>query len=493
MSPLYAANEWSDPNIYFNVGKAMVHGKTLYTEVFDHKGPLIFFIYAAGYLISNDSFFGMFIIELSFWLVLAYSLYFTARIYLGKAASCIVSISFFLFLVELMKAGGSAEEFILCFESVSLYFFLKYFNSGSTPHKPGYMLLHGAMVTATLLIKINLIIFWFFPLLFIFIKLLLQKEFKNFILNVLAYIAGTVIVSMPILGYLWTHDALEEAYNIYIVLNKSYAKLQSLPKIISLLLFRTMYLFLTPMSLLLFAPIGIFYFPIKCMKNKIEKWSIVLSGISLYSSIFIGKFQYYYPIPFIIFSALGLIGVSLYLRKYVSLQLTTKSLSLVCCICLFAGLSIYPPGNTLIDEYFLREPENRSLALQTDRLKKEITKEKNPTLLNLGFGMGNSLFSTCNIVPNVKYFIRPNLSYDFYPELRKEQFEYIKNKKTQFVIIQEFVAIKELYKGDNPVDRPDFLKRLPALAENYRLVLSDTIVNKIDENSTEVYFLYKRK
>lgn len=61
MSPLYPINEWSDVNLYYNIGKAIFNGRTLYAEAFDHKGPLIFFIYGIGYAISNTSFIGMFL------------------------------------------------------------------------------------------------------------------------------------------------------------------------------------------------------------------------------------------------------------------------------------------------------------------------------------------------------------------------------------------------------------------------------------------------
>ncbi|MDR0825520.1 MAG: hypothetical protein LBN74_10530, partial [Prevotella sp.] len=84
MSPLYPFNEWSDINLYFNIGKAIFNGKVLYTEAFDHKGPLIFFIYGVGYLISNTSFLGMYIIEVLMWTFMIYAAYFTAKLYLDK-------------------------------------------------------------------------------------------------------------------------------------------------------------------------------------------------------------------------------------------------------------------------------------------------------------------------------------------------------------------------------------------------------------------------
>ena len=112
MSPLYYSNEWADVNIYFNVAKAIFNGRTLYTETFDHKGPLIFFIYGLGYLISNNSFFGMFLIQWIAWFTMVYYIYKLSKLYLDNTFAYIVAIIFPVFILKMMKAGGSAEEFI---------------------------------------------------------------------------------------------------------------------------------------------------------------------------------------------------------------------------------------------------------------------------------------------------------------------------------------------------------------------------------------------
>lgn len=94
LSPLYPSNEWSDLNLYFNIGKAIFNAKTLYTEVFDHKGPLIFFIYGLGYLISGTSFLGVYIIFSLLWIIAIFAAYYTAKLFLDQIYSFIVAITF---------------------------------------------------------------------------------------------------------------------------------------------------------------------------------------------------------------------------------------------------------------------------------------------------------------------------------------------------------------------------------------------------------------
>lgn len=504
MSPFYYSNEWADVNIYFNVGKAIFNGKTLYTEVFDHKGPLIFFIYGFGYLISNHSFFGMFLIELLMWSTMICAVYYMARLYLNPMFACFTALLFPISLIELMKAGGSAEEFILVAECISMYFFVKYYKEKeASTHNIYYMLAHGAMCSIAFFIKINLIMFWFFPLLGIFLNLLLKKEFKNLFLNIFAFGVGFLIIAVPILSYLITHNALQEAYNIYIDLNSRYAEIQSVSDTIILLLYRLLFLFMQPLSLLILPLIGVFYFSVKCIGNVIGKWVMVLSGISLYSIIFMSPvFQFYYPIPFLVFTALGILGLFIIMDRLLNITVSfpVKYVLLFTVVIYYGAISRSNLEETKLSLYVDEKP-----PLLTQSIYDEISKEENPTLLNLGFGLGNSLFTTCNIVPNVRYFISPNLTYESYPDLRDEQEKYIENKATQFVLTQSWLSVTSYNaknKKENMSDKEvskvrltnnrEYFENLPAFEENYSLILTDTIMNTIDENSWDIYKLYRR-
>ena len=53
-SPRYATNFWTDSNLYFTIGRGMTRGLMPYRDLFDHKGPLIFLLYALGALLEFD-------------------------------------------------------------------------------------------------------------------------------------------------------------------------------------------------------------------------------------------------------------------------------------------------------------------------------------------------------------------------------------------------------------------------------------------------------
>jgi len=72
-SPIYPINDWVDANAFFTMGKGLMNGLVPFKDLFEQKGPILYFIYGIGYLISNRTFFGIYLIEvLSFTLSLIY-------------------------------------------------------------------------------------------------------------------------------------------------------------------------------------------------------------------------------------------------------------------------------------------------------------------------------------------------------------------------------------------------------------------------------------
>ena len=65
-SPLYPMNDWVDVNCFFTMGKSILHGIVPYAELYEQKGPVLYFMYAIAALISDQSFFGVFLPSVCF-------------------------------------------------------------------------------------------------------------------------------------------------------------------------------------------------------------------------------------------------------------------------------------------------------------------------------------------------------------------------------------------------------------------------------------------
>ena len=127
-SILYQINDWVDANAFFTVGKSMMRGIVPYQSLFEQKGPILYFIYGIGSLISYKSFFGVFLLEIisfSFFLYYAYKI----LILYTKKENAYFIIPILSLLVVSLKAfthGGSAEEFSLPFLMYSFYKLILY-------------------------------------------------------------------------------------------------------------------------------------------------------------------------------------------------------------------------------------------------------------------------------------------------------------------------------------------------------------------------------
>ena len=503
LSPLYHSNGWPDPNIYFTIGKSIFNGKALYTDLFDLKGPVLFFIYGLGSLISDHSFLGVFLLEILLWFLMIFAIYRTAKFYLSNAFAYLVALLFPFCIVTFIKTGGSPDEFILAFECISLYFFVAYFKEKeATIHNPYVMLMHGLLFALTLFCKFNLALFWVFPVTALFLNLLLKKTFRNFAWNLVAFLTGFLLIAAPICIYLLVNHAFDDFYAICFELTKKTSGMQSQSTGIQLLFFRLIFVyFVRPVELFILPLIGIFYFSFKFIGHKLGKWAMMLAGISVYLAVFIPPVFIiaYYPLPFLIFSALGILCIFTFINRYFHQikTLTIQYMLIVLTVLFYMGAEMKDLSDMKSVDFLKAKP-----GAPLKSIREEILKEKNPTLMTPCDGLGLNLFTTCRIVPNIRFFTFP-APYEFYPVMRDEQTQYIENKAVQFIVL--IVPNTDLQhtkwnreqmptKYDNKREIGyNYFTTLPAFQENYELCLRDTIINTTEQNTLDIYELYKRK
>lgn len=54
-SPLYPFNYWVDSNCFFTVGKSMMKGLVTYRDIYEQKGPLLYFLHGLAYLFQETA------------------------------------------------------------------------------------------------------------------------------------------------------------------------------------------------------------------------------------------------------------------------------------------------------------------------------------------------------------------------------------------------------------------------------------------------------
>ena len=57
LSPLRGGMPLNDSSVFLSMGRAHLEGQTLFKDIFDHKGPVIFYINALGLWLVSVQFF----------------------------------------------------------------------------------------------------------------------------------------------------------------------------------------------------------------------------------------------------------------------------------------------------------------------------------------------------------------------------------------------------------------------------------------------------
>jgi len=132
---LYPLQPVDDANWYMSIGKSMLRGKLLYTDVHDQKGPLLFFLHEWAAVLSPRSFVGIYLLEVlcAFgFLMLSYR---TMRLFAGHgislALTCTVGV--LTYSSDFMWYGDTVEELSLPILLYVLYKTLRYAKLGELP------------------------------------------------------------------------------------------------------------------------------------------------------------------------------------------------------------------------------------------------------------------------------------------------------------------------------------------------------------------------
>ncbi|MDE7371592.1 MAG: hypothetical protein K2N07_07620, partial [Desulfovibrio sp.] len=195
-----------DASVFATFGAAWHDGLIPYKDLFDHKGPVIFFMSLLGYWLGGD-FYGIVYVE-----ILNLFLFAALFLYINRNDS-ILYFFFFLFIycifmAKNLEGGNATEEYALLFNGIAAFAWLKharwrFFLYGFS----GALLVFMKMNLAALSLCIFLVDLWYS---------------KNSIKYIFQASLGFMVPAGIMLLYFYRHDALHEFYLSYIVCNMNY-------------------------------------------------------------------------------------------------------------------------------------------------------------------------------------------------------------------------------------------------------------------------------
>lgn len=198
-SPLYEHHPFwfhGDSGIFQEMGVCLAQGGTPYVDLFDHKGPILWFIQALGIWISPH--WGLVLLQtisLFFTLLLWYK---TSYLLLNKKViSAIISLFGLLFLLAFYQRGNLCEEWCLPFISLPLYIYVKRLTNNGE-HQPIYShrnsFIIGICVGILAMIRLNNTAPIVGFVLWHFILCLKNKEYRRLWVDIASIGGGMIIV-----------------------------------------------------------------------------------------------------------------------------------------------------------------------------------------------------------------------------------------------------------------------------------------------------------
>lgn len=462
-SPLYPFNIWVDENAFMTVGKSWLHGLVPYRDIFEQKGPFLYFIFLIANLISQKTFIGVFILEVFSFTISLFWTFKIIQLYTKKKHSYYILPLFAAVICysPFFSYGGSAEEFCLPFFIYGLYTLLKLLKE-KTLTKNEYFI-NGLCASFVFLIKFNLVGFWigfFISQLFISIK---EKNTQDLIKKNMMLGLGFLIPLLTFSVYFYLNNSFKAFVNTYFLFNSnSYShKMTFITRVI--IDFKLFYKNLTSkwiIMTLMYVGTILFLLENKYIKLWNEKILLIFTYIMSFFGIYYGGFSYSYyflfMMPYIIF---GLI----YLYDKVKFE-NNRILRFI----FFILLSIFLISRSDNIPFMKIKKKNLVQFKYAEIMKKNKAK----TLLNYGF-LDSGFYMSADILPSVRYFELQNAPVDGMNEVLGQM---IDNRKFDYIVVIQ--------------TNDDYDPTIREIHEKYNLVRKDR--QKFDGMSI-TYHLYKAK
>jgi hypothetical protein len=439
-SPLYPFNYWVDSNCFFTVGKSMMKGLVTYRDIYEQKGPLLYFLHGLAYFISRNSFTGVYILEvLAFGAFLKSIISILRHFHIGLPCLLAVILGALILSSPAFGLGDSAEELCLPFISWSLYYLLKLSSSDNkkiTLSLP-VMLLNGVFTGCILWIKFNLLGFHLGWILSILIINIYRKGFIYALKSAGAYFAGIIIVSIPVLAYFSLNSALGDLWTAYFYNNIFLYPVQAENQVESLMQKLNNFsagLYHNP-GYALPVLIGLLWV-LLCKKKHMSagvKAGVILSFALLAAGVYGGGRSYgYYSLILSPFSVLALLPISRLGAKHMQKERhrLSRHAKILITIAGFALCVLYAYCYSNDNNQL---GEDKSQLVQYNFSKIMHSQKENPTLLNYGF-LDGGFYTAADIVPTCKYFCILNIPLK---EMQEVQDECLSSGAVDFVVTRD--------------------------------------------------------
>ncbi len=413
-SPLYPMNDWVDVNCFYTMGKSLLAGKVPYRDLYEQKGPVLYFVYALIALVSPGSFFGVFVLEiLTFGLFLYYSGK-ILQLYLGEGLFSYFAVCVMAGLISVTLAfshGASVEEMTLFMSAYGFYAALRACKEGRALTFRE-TLTCGIFCGMLLWIKYTMLGIWLGFAVFLVIWYLASGHAKKLLPAIGTFFTGLGIVTAVVLLYFLFTGALKELWTVYFYNNIFlYAKEAETSRLEVIWECLKKTLKLNKEYTYLFLP-GLVWAVVHALRDVRPLVMLLLSFAGMALGTYWGGWGIsYYGLVFAAYTVFGLLAVG-QLLQLVKLDRLLKKLTfrsrILTALYLAAALALtgHYAVNHSPNTYLMDVPKEEMPQYRFARIINEV---EDPTVLNYGFLDGGFYFAA-DVVPECYFFCRLNVN-----------------------------------------------------------------------------------
>lgn len=214
-----------DSAIFQTIGKYWAQGITPYADLFDHKGPLIFFVDAVGYALHGRA--GILAVQTVSLAVSIWGLYRLGRTGLSRPWALAGTALALVYLARTFDEGNMTEEYSLPFLAVSLYLAARWCirrqDDPAAPHPWQWAAVYGASFAAILMLRVTSAVAVCSFVLVIALALLAKRQWRNLFANAGGFLGGFALLTVPFAVYFACKGSLADVFYGTIGYNIFYA------------------------------------------------------------------------------------------------------------------------------------------------------------------------------------------------------------------------------------------------------------------------------
>ena len=218
-SPIVPSVPSRDSGVFLYTGWRVLHGEIPYTQIWDHKPPIIYYLDAFGLWLTPGSVWGVWLVEVISLCTATLAGYAIIKRLYGIFPAIFLSFLWLFSTFYLLAGGNLTTEYVLPFQFLLLWFF---YCAENESQYGWYGILLGAITALLFFTRQNAIAIPIAIGIYIFASRIYQQNFRRLANDSLVILIGGLVVTAIIVGYFAINGALPAFWDTAFLYNFGY-------------------------------------------------------------------------------------------------------------------------------------------------------------------------------------------------------------------------------------------------------------------------------